>query len=416
VHLSTQFGTPDVLPGGEWAVGQLSSGQLALLSLADGEELAITRRGVQPLDSVRQSDLLFGTSPRWLPQGYVVYGAGDGVLSAIPFDARSRQVKGEPFTLFSGVRMEAGFGYAEFVLSDNGMLVYIPGGNQFYVHIGFVDSKGKIDTLPFPRGSYTQPRISPDGTRLAAQMRNPIGGWELLLMDLATGVKQQVEVQGNYRAFPASWLPSGHELMIGLWNPVRYFSYGARIQSLETGKWTDLHVNGASYMTVSPDGHSFVYSDWRTGDLYVRSIAGDTTRIPLPGRGFAASFSPDGRWVSWGAVNGSVMVSPVPPTGANFLVAERGQMPMWTPKGDALIFRDGSRYYRVPVSFDGGFRAGRASVLVEGSFLSTFAWNHAMSPDGRVLVLMNSPEQQASMLGVITAFPDLVRRAAQARR
>jgi len=410
LHLATQFGTLEVLPGGDWAVGQLSSGQLALLSLADGRELAITRRGVLELDSVRQTDLLFATSPHWLEPGFLVYGTGDGVLTAMPFDAKRREVKGEPMPLITGVRMEAGFGYAEFALADDGTLVYVPGGNQFYVNIGFVTPDGRIDTLPFPRGPYTQPRISPDGTRLATQMRNPVGGWELLLMNLATGVRQKVEVEGNYRAFPASWLPSGRELMIGLWDPVQFFNYGARIQSLETGKATDLHLKGASYMTVAPDGRSFVFSDWRTGDLYLRSLGSDTTRTPIPARGFAASFSPDGHWLSWGAVNGSVEVSPVPPTGAIYPVAERGQMPLWTPRGDALIYRDGSRYYRVPVSTAGGFHAGRPSVLVEGPFLSTFAWNHAMSPDGRLLVLLNSPEQRAGSLGIITAFPELVRR------
>ncbi len=69
IHLATQFGNPDILAGGQWAVGQLSSGQLALLSLRDGNEFAITRRGVLPLDSVAPTDLLFGTSPRWVQWG-----------------------------------------------------------------------------------------------------------------------------------------------------------------------------------------------------------------------------------------------------------------------------------------------------------------------------------------------------------
>ncbi len=412
VHLATQFGTPDVLPGGRWAVGQLSSGQLALLSIVDGTELAITRRGVLPLDSVRQADLLFGASPHWLPSGYLVYGSGDGILTAMPFDGTRRKVLGEPVPLLTGVRMEAGFGYAEFAISRDGTLVYVPGGSQFYVNMAFVTPDGRIDTLPFPRGPYTQPRISPDGKRLAAQVRNPVGGWEVLLMDLATGVRQQVDVEGNYRAFPASWLPSGRELMIGLWDPVQFLNYGARIQSLETGKWRNVHLTGASYMTVSPDGRSFVYSDWRTGDLYIRSLGTDTTRIRIPARGFAASFSPDGRWVAWGGVNGAVAVSPVPPTGAIYPVAERGQMPLWTPKGDGLIFRDGSRYYRAPISTTAGFHAGRPRLLVEGPFLSTFAWNHTISPDGRLLVLLGSPQQRAPTLGVITAFPYMVRRVA----
>ena len=414
VHLTTQFGTPDVLPDGTWAVGQLSSGQLALLSMTTGTELAITRRGVLPLDSVRQADLLFGTSPRWLDSGYLVYAAADGVLMAMPFDANSREVRGEPVAVIGGVRMEAGFGYAEFAISRDGTLVYLPGRNQLYVNIAFASPNGKIDTLPFPRGPYTQPRLSPDGTQLAVQARNPVGGWEVLLMNLVTGVRQRVKVEGNYRAFPASWLPSGRELMIGLWDPVQFLNYGARIQSLETGKWTDIHLEGASYMTVAPDGRSFVFSDWRTGDLYLRSLENDTTRIRIPARGFAASFSPNGRWVAFGGVDGTVMVSPVPPTGAIYPVAERGQMPLWTPNGDGVIFRDGSRYYEAPVSIAGGFHAGRAQLLVEGPFLSTFAWNHDIARDGRLLVLLNSPEQQARSVGVITGFPSVVERLALA--
>jgi len=414
VKLTTQFGTPDALPGGQWAVGQLSSGQLALLSLTTGTELAITRRGVLPLDSVRQADLLFGTSPKWIRPGYLIYAAGDGLLTAMPFDERKRKVLGEPVPLITGVRMEDGFGYGEFAISRDGTLVYIPGLNQLYSNIAFVSPDGRIDTLPFPRGPYTQPRLSRDGTQLAAQIRNPVGGWEVLLMNLVTGMRQQVEVEGNYRAFPASWLPSGRELMIGLWDPVQFLNYGARIQSLETGKWADIHLTGASYMTVAPDGRSFVFSDWRTGDLYLRSLGSDTARIAIPARGIAASFSPDGRWVAWGGVNGAVAVSPVPPTGAIYQVAERGEMPLWTPKGNGLIFRDGSRYYTVPVSTSGGFHTGRPRLLIEGSFLSTFAWNHDIAPDGRLLVLLTSPERQARTLGVITGFPGLAGRLAQA--
>ncbi len=404
VHLTTQFGTPDILPGGGWAAGQLSSGQLALLSLTDGTELAVTRRGVLPLDSVRQADLLFGTSPRWFAPDHLVYAAGDGVLTAIAFDGVHRKVRGEPAPVVSGVRMESGFGYGEFALAGDGTLVYVPGGNQLYATIGMVTPQGRIDTLPFPRAPYTQPRISPDGSRLAVQLRNPVGGWTVQVMDLATGVRHAVEVEGNYRAFPASWLPSGQELMIGLWNPVQFLNHGARIQSLATGQWTDVHLNGASYMTVSPDGKSFVFSDWRTGELYLRGLGSDTTRTRIPGRGFAASFSPDGRWVAWGGLNGSITVSPVPPSGATYTVAERGQMPLWTPRGDGLIFRDGVRYYRVPVTTAGGFHSGRPSLLVEGPFLATFGWNHSMAPDGRLLVLLGSGQQRAPALGVIAGF------------
>ncbi|HKV72328.1 MAG TPA: hypothetical protein VJN62_13820, partial [Gemmatimonadales bacterium] len=410
IHLTTQFGTPDVLPGGRWAVGELSSGQLALLSLSDGAEFAITRRGVLPMDSVGQADLLFGASPRYLPSGYLLYGTGDGVLAAMPFDASSRRVKGESVPIVTGVRMEGGYGCAEFAVSDDGTLVYVPGRNQLYVHIAFAGPNGRFDTIPVPRGPYTQTRISPDGTKLAVQMRNPVGGWQVMIFDMSNGVRQTVPVAGNYRAFPSSWM-SNRDLMIGIWDPVQFLNYGVRLQSLETGKWSDIRLNGASYLTPAPDGKTFVFSDWRSGDLFLRALSEqDTVRTPIPAKGFAASFSPDGRWLVWGAIDGSVAASPVPPTGAIYPVAERGQFPLWTPRGDAVVYRDGSRYYRSPITTIGGFRAGRADVLAEGPFLGSFAWTDAISPSGRLLVLLSSPERETRTLGAITAFPEIVRR------
>jgi Tol biopolymer transport system component len=354
-------------------------------------------------------------SPRWLESGYLVYAAGDGLLMALPFDGAKRSVLGGPVPLLSGVRMEAGFGYAEFAIARDGTLVYVPGGNQLYVTMAFVTREGRIDTLPFPRAAYNQPRVSPDGTRVAAQIRNPMSDWQVMLMDLTTGVRRSVEVQGNYRTFPASWLPSGRELMIGLWDPVQYLSYGFRIQSLDSGKWSDLKLAGGSYVTVAPDGRSFVFSDWRTGDIYLRHLSADTTRTRIPARGVTATFSPDGRWLAWGGLDGTVAASPVPPTGATYAVAEHGEMPVWTPKGNEIIYRDGSRLYRVPISTVGTFHAGRAQLLVEAPLLATFAWNYAMSPDGRLLVLLNSPERETHALDVITSFPSMVERLARSR-
>ena len=415
IALSTQFGSPDVLPGGTWAVGQLSSGQLALLSLEDGTELAVTRRGILPLDSVRPSDLLFGTSPRYLESGHLLYATDDGVLAAMPFDGRRRRVQGAPATLLSGVRMEAGFGYAEFAVSRDGTLLYVPGRNQFYVNIVLVSPNGRVDTLPFPRGPYTQPRLSRDGTRLAVQTRTAVGGWEVELLTLESGQRQRLEVDGNYRAFPASWLPSGRELLVGTWDPVRFVNYGARVQSLETGQYRPIALTGASYMTVSPDGSGFVFSDWRTGELFFRRLEGDTARQPLPGRGFAASFSRDGRWVAWGDLDGGVSASPMPPTGAVYRLAERGQMPLWGPDGNSLIYRDGGRYYRMPIRAERGLQAGRATLLADGPFLATFAWNHDVMPDGRLLALLRSPEREAPVLGVIAGFDRVVARRTDGR-
>jgi hypothetical protein len=223
-------------------------------------------------------------------------------------------------------------------------------------------------------------------------------------MNLATGVRRKVDVPGNYRTYPASWLPNGRELMIGLWDPVRFINHGVRIQSLETGQYRDIQLPGASYLSVSPDGSGLVYNDWISGEIFLRSLGPDTTSTPVRARGYSSSFSRDGHWIAWSGVDGSVGVSSVPPTGAIYTVTDQGNMPVWTPDGTGLIFRNAGRYYRVPISTTNGFHAGRATLFAEGPFLSTFAWNHDIAEDGRLLVLLNSPEQTAASLGVITSI------------
>ncbi len=411
VLLESQFEDPHILPGGEWAVGHLGSGQLALLSLRDASFLAITGRGVIPLDSIQLSDLLLGVSPKYVPSGHLVYAVGDGQLMALPFDAERRQVTGKAVPVVDRVRIEEGFGFAQFVIGPDGTLVFVPGQNQLYGTVAFVRPGGGLDTLPLPRGQYTQPRLSPDGRRLAVQVRLPVGGWEVLIVDLVTGVSERIRVDGNYRAYPASWTPDGASLLVGLFHPVRNVFLGTRLYHPAQRSWEELPpLVGASYLTIAPNGTEFVFSNWRTGDLAIRPLRGDTTATKIPARGFAASYSPDGRWLAWGSADGGVAVSPVPPTGAIHPVVQRGQQPVWASGGRRLIYRDGRRFFEVDVSTAGGFEVSRPRLLAEGPFIRTFAWNHTIGSDGRLAALVAMPGDATRELGVITGFDQLLVR------
>jgi serine/threonine-protein kinase len=412
VLLGTQFGTPEVLPGNRYAVGQLSSGQLALLSLADAKLSAILRRGIVPLDSVQVTELLFGASPKYSPSGHLIFGKGDGVLMALPFDLASRRVLGEPVPVVTGVRIEEGFGFAEFALAPDGTLVFVPGVSQLFGHIAYINRGGTFDTLPFPRAQYTQLRMSPDGRHVAAQLRKDFGGWDVLVMDLETGVRQRIDVEGNYRSFPAAWAPDAQKLLVGLWDPVQFLTQGATLYTFADRTWEQLPPFRGSYMSIAPNGQDFVFSNWRTGDLYVRKLLGDTATMRIPARGFAASFSPNGKFLAYGSVEGGIAVSPLPPTGAIFTITERGQQPLWTPDGKRLIYRDGRRFYEIPVQIEGQFRSGRPLLLSEGPFISTFAWNHTLGPDGRLAVLLSAPGDATREIGVITGFPRELQRLA----
>jgi serine/threonine-protein kinase len=417
IVLSSQFGAPEMLPGNDWVVGHLGSGQLALLSLRDTTMRAITRRGVIPLDSVRLDDLLLGASPKYLSSGHLVFGSGDGVLMALPFDGKKREVRGGPVPVVSGVRIEEGFGFAQYATTGDGTLIYVPGQSQLYGRIALLRPDGSYDTLPLPRGQYTQPRMAPDGKRIAVHVAKAIGGWEILVVDLETGVPQRIEVAGNYRAYPGAWAPDGQSIMVGLFRPVQNVFLGARMYDFRQNSWEEMARFNGSYMTIAPNGREFVYSNWRTGDLFIRPLRGDTTSRPIPARGWAASFSPDGKFLAWGGADGGVSVSPLPPTGAIYPVAERGQQPLWTPDGKRLIYRDGRRFMQVNLDASSGtFRSTRPELLAEGPFIRTFAWNHTMTPEGRIVALISTPGDNTRELGVITRFEEELKQRVPAAK
>src|SRR5690606_21336171 len=121
---------------------------------------------------------------------HLVFGAGDGAMMALPFDAATREVRGVAVPVVDGVRSEEGFSFAQYAITSDGTLVYVPGRHQLFGHVVSIRSDGSFDTLPLPRGPYTQPRMSPDGSRLAVHARKAVGGWEIIVLDLETGVPQ----------------------------------------------------------------------------------------------------------------------------------------------------------------------------------------------------------------------------------
>jgi len=235
------------------------------------------------------------------------------------------------------------------------------------------------------------------------------------ILELASGQRRKVPVEGWYRAFPAAWSPDGRDLLIGIWSPVQFLNLGAVLTPVSGGPSRKLDITAASYMTIAPNGRDLVYSDWRTGDLYLRQLW-DTTRRVIPGRGFAASYSPDGRWLAWGNLDGGVTVSPMPPTGATYTAAERGVQPLWSPTGDRLMFRAGRRILEVEVSTANGFRTGAPRLIAEGPLVQTFAWNMAIGPDGRLAAVVALAERSRRELKVVTGLPTELARVAPAAR
>ena len=121
----------------------------------------------------RQSRVLVagGSNPHYAASGHLVYGVG-GTLRAIAFDVDRLQVQGDPVPVVEGVAMKF-TGAASFSLARDGSLVYVAGGAQAVARtLLWVDRQGREDPISAPPRGYALARLSPDGRRLAVDVRD----------------------------------------------------------------------------------------------------------------------------------------------------------------------------------------------------------------------------------------------------
>ena len=179
---------PFIIPGREavvFVIGAgmpLTTGQLAVLDLDTGD---ITRLG------------LAGVSPRYVSTGHLVYATEDGSVRAVPFDATSLEVTGNPVPLIEGVQVKD-TGAANFSVSDTGSLAYVAGrAVSSDLTLALVDRNGVADPLNVPPAPYLSPRLSPDGAKLVVQTAEEDGG-VLWLYDLEGDTQiQQLTFEGD---------------------------------------------------------------------------------------------------------------------------------------------------------------------------------------------------------------------------
>ncbi len=146
---------------------------------------------------------------------------------------------------------------------------------------------------------------------------------------------------------------------------------------------------------------------------YLMSRDGQKRDFLGPASGWPV-FSPDDRWVAYVGPEGLNVVA-VPFTGGAQRVAPAGaDEPKWSPRGDELYYRDGTRWMAMTVSTSGELAVGKPRVLFEGRYLNVRDKSYDVGPDGRFLLLVGPPEETARHLEVVTGFAGELRRLAPA--
>jgi Tol biopolymer transport system component len=403
---------PEFLPGGKAVLfaasanaGSWPNAQVAVQSVGAGE---------------RRNLIQGATQPRYTPSGHLVYAQGRSLM-AVPFDPQRLAATGAAVPVVEGVLQSPVSGAAQYSFSSTGSLVYVPGGLQSaQSRLTWVNRSGAGQPLAALMRAYRNPRLSPDGRRVAVVIDER--ETQVWLYDLSRETLTRLTFEGNTNTNP-SWTPDGKRIafasnkegMLNLfWQPADGSGGLERLTSNESLQAPN---------SWSPDGQllAFIEVNPTTGrDIWVLRM-GDRKAQPFLRTPFNESvpqFSPDGRWLAYISDESGrfeIYVQPYPGPGGKWQISkEGGAEPVWNPNGRELFYRDGNKMMAVDIATQPGFAAGKPRVLFEGPYVPTplsFP-NYDVSHDGqRFLMLKTSEQAQAAQINVVLNwFEELKRR------
>ncbi len=370
---------PQILPGGEWVIftegvsARWSESNIVAQSVATGD---------------RKLLIAGGHRARYASTGHLVY-AREGELLAVGFDAGSVEVVTPPVVLVEGVLTSEAGGGAQFALSDNGTLAYVPGVRSEQDRVlAFVGVDGGIERVNAAPAQYLSPRLSPDGTTLAVQSVEDSGDviWTYDLSD-DRQIRQLTFDGSNSRPI---WTPDGERITFAsdregtmslYWQPADGSAPAERLTTAEDGT---SHWPGS----WSPDGQVLAFTVLTGKDLEIWTTSpGDEEYeieplYALEGRGhMGPEFSPDGEWLTYSSgpvvTAHDIYVEPFPPTGRRERISrDGGYWVFWS--------RDGSRLFYRALSSTAGNRLRSVDIDTEPVF--SFTNERTLGPEGFVVV------------------------------
>ena len=386
---------PQILPGGRDVLFTIWVGapswdetQLAVADLETGRYRVIYEGG---------------THGRYAASGHLVFWRA-GALMAAPFDLQTLSV-GEAVSVVEGVRLWVENGSANFALSDNGVLAYVPGGADAFAETFVVDRSGRellhLDTT-VPVGD---PEFSPDGAKVAVTLLTG-GSWDVGVYDLERGLLDQTTFPGeNMRP---TWTPDGERLtyVSDAEGPHTFFAIasdgsGSSERLVPPGQRLDFYPPA-----WSPDGEYLVYTASGEGtgwDLWVASPGQEPDPRPLLDTQADeqwSTFSPDGRFIVYQSASSpgadpDIVVRPFPEVDEGQWRVGSGRRPVWSADGREILYVTDDGISRVAVSADvesAALSLDRPSELLDMPGVSSFD----LSPDGQRLVIHRLPVDTAA--------------------
>ena len=343
---------------------QPGSAQVAVFDLKSGEQKILIRGG---------------SAAEYVAPGYLLYAATD-VVRAAPFDAARREVLGDSVSVLDDTGVVQSL-VPQFAVSRSGVVAYVPAamlagivGGESNRTLVWMNRQGREEPIAAPPRAYFALRLSPDGTRLALDIRDQEN--DIWVWDLSRHTLTRLTFDPFVDLFPV-WTPDSRRVAFG---SLRAGAANVYLQSAD-GTGSSERLTEAPYQQYAsamvPDGSGLLILELKSGqntDVGLVALKDKGTVTPVLDSAATErvpEISPDGRFIAYESDESSrfeIYVRPFPNVndGKWQISTAGGTKPAWSPTSLELFYIDANRRLTaVPVQLTPTFTAGNPLPLFE---------------------------------------------------
>jgi serine/threonine-protein kinase len=401
---------PQLLPGGRRILYTLLSGRV----LGDASSASTADIIVETIATGERKTLVRGgIDGRYLPTGHLLY-ARDGVLLAQAIDIDRLELKGGFAVLVDGVATSAGPTFnAQYAVADNGTLAYLPRAVSSAATLAWRNPQGVETPISAPPHAYDQPRISPDGRRIAVHATDQDN--DIWVWDIGSETLTRLTFDRSTDSFHV-WLRDSARIayMSSTGEPNLFVRAADGTGQPEALLKKAPESSGALVTNgTAPDGKSLIFSVGVPSDIMLLPLDGSGAAKPLLANPLYAErsgqISPDGRWLAYQSDESGIFqvyVRPFPHVdqGRWQVSTDGGSVPLWHPNGRELFYIDTADHVLgVPVQAAASFAFGKPSLAFDFSDRPAASpyRNYDIGPDGRFVVVKETQRGRASLQFVV---------------